>query len=60
MARQGKVQYNFYLDTKVDIDIIQGLNNETNKTETIREALRYYFLAKKLYPDREVEEVNAS
>lgn len=60
MARQGKVQYNFYLDTKVDLDIIQGLNNETNKAKTIREALRYYFLAKKLYPDREVEEVNAS
>ena len=56
MARQGKTQYNFYLDTVVDRDIIQGLANASNKTNTIREALRYYFIARKLYPDTEVKE----
>lgn len=55
MARQGKTQYNFYLDSVADRDVIQGLANSTNKTNTIKEALRYYFIAKKLYPDTEVK-----
>jgi len=56
MARQGKMYFNFYADTVVDKDIIQGLANSKNKSDTIREALRYYFIAKKLYPDTEVKE----
>ena len=55
MARQGKTQYNFYLDSVADHDVIQGLANSTNKTNTIKEALRCYFIAKKLYPDMEVK-----
>ena len=55
MARQGKTQYNFYLDTIADRDIIQGLANVSNKTDTIKEALRYHFIVKKLYPDAEIE-----